>query len=72
MSQDLSIYTEDYYLRDQIEFYFKREGLLRPDEFDGEITGKGGWAVPILLGLGYDILNDISEDIQGYVLMEKQ
>lgn len=32
MSQDLSIYTEDYYLRDQIEFYFKREGLLRPDE----------------------------------------
>lgn len=54
MSQDLSIYTEDYYLRDQIEFYFS------------------GLAVPILLGLGYNILNEINEDIQGYVLMEKQ
>lgn len=32
MSQDLSIYDKDYYLRDQVEFYFKKHGLLRPDE----------------------------------------
>lgn len=46
--------------------------LLDDTYFDGEITGKGGWAVPTLLGLGYNILNEINEDIQGYVLMEKQ
>lgn len=46
--------------------------LLDDTYFDGELTGKGGWAIPLLLGLGYNILNEISEDIQGYVLMEKQ
>jgi hypothetical protein len=46
--------------------------LLDDTYFEHEITGKGGWAVPALLGLGYKILNDVSEEITGYIMVEKQ
>lgn len=32
MSQDLSIYTEDYYNRELEEYWFTKNGLLRPDQ----------------------------------------
>ena len=32
MTQDLSLYTEDYYTRDIAETWFWRNGLLRPDQ----------------------------------------
>lgn len=32
MSQDMSIYTSDYYKRDIDEYWFDKNGLLRPDQ----------------------------------------
>lgn len=32
MRQDLSVYTDEYYKRDQPEYWFTKHGILRPDQ----------------------------------------